>query len=146
MAIVDPSKANQDSGRALGNTVTEFREFDLIPVDKGQGPPCEKVVLRIERFTCRCPITTQPDHAEVVITYGPDAHYLETKSLKLYVESYRDKGIFHEHLASRILTDIDLALKPAWMKVKVKFDSRGGIAVDALALSWTPGPDDEVEA
>lgn len=136
MAIVDPSKTNDQSGRALGNSVTEFREFDLIPVDKGQGPPCEQVVLRIEKFTCRCPITTQPDHAEVVITYAPNEHYLETKSLKLYVESYREKGIFHEHLASRILTDISLALKPDWMKVKVKFDSRGGISVDAMALSW----------
>ena len=131
MAIVEPNKKTEN--QALGNTVAEFREFDLIPVDKGQGIPCSEVSLVVERFTCLCPITRQPDHAKVTIKYGPDEYYLETKSLKLYIESFRDKGIFHEHLASRIQTDVRLALKPNYLTVTVEFDARGGISVEATA-------------
>ena len=139
MAIVDSNKPrllSVDIGHALGNSEAKvFKEFDLIPLGTTHGAPCIQVDLVIEKFTCRCPITNQPDYATITINYDPRDYYIETKSLKLYFESFRNRGIFHEHLASQVVSDLSMALKPRYLLVKVKFDSRGGIAVNASAHS-----------
>jgi len=87
------------------------------------------VTLKTEEFTCVCPATGQPDFARLTIQYIPDKRIVESKSLKLYLWSYRDEGVFHEHVANVILDDLVLALKPRWCKVTADFVVRGGISI-----------------
>src|SRR5262249_20615648 len=91
----------------------------------------QEITLRCGEFTCRCPITGQPDWARIVIWYRPRSRAVETKSLKLYLETFREEGIFHEHLATVIRDDVVAALDPRAVKVTVDFNQRGGIALEA---------------
>ncbi len=87
------------------------------------------VTLKTEEFTCVCPATGQPDFARLTIQYIADKKIVESKSLKLYLWSYRDEGVFHEHVANVILDDLISALKPRWCKVTADFAVRGGISI-----------------
>ena len=78
-------------------------------------------------FTCVCPMTGQPDFATIRIRYVPDEVCVELKSLKLYLWSYRDEGVFHEAVTNRILDDLVAAVKPRRMHVEGDFFVRGGI-------------------
>lgn len=120
---------------ALGNPNAKvFTKFDTFPRDrKGVRGPA-RVRLVCTEFTCRCPITGQPDYATLTIDYCPRALCLETKSLKLYLETFRERGIFHEHVAAVIRRDIQKVLGAATMTVTAKFNTRGGIAVEAAVV------------
>jgi len=96
------------------------------------------VVLHCQEFTCRCPVTGQPDWATIDIEYRPDKRIVESKSVKLYLETYREQGIFHEHLAQQILDDFVRALDPLECQVTVHFNVRGGIAIDATTKHRRP--------
>ena len=87
------------------------------------------VTLKTEEFTCVCPATGQPDFAKLTIQYIPDKGIVESKSLKLYLWSYRDEGAFHEHVTNVILDDLVSVLKPRWCKVTADFSVRGGISI-----------------
>jgi 7-cyano-7-deazaguanine reductase len=87
------------------------------------------VMLETDEFTCVCPMTGQPDYAKIKIHYIPDKKIVESKSLKLYLWSFRNEGIFHEHLSNTILDDLVSVLKPRWCKVIAQFVVRGGIAI-----------------
>ena len=91
------------------------------------------VTLRTEEFTCVCPATGQPDFARLTIQYIPDRKILESKSLKLYLWSFRNQGVFHEHAANAILDDLVKALAPRWCKVAADFAVRGGISISVEA-------------
>jgi 7-cyano-7-deazaguanine reductase len=91
------------------------------------------VTLLSEEFTCVCPLTGQPDFAKVKIQYVPDALILESKSLKLYLHSFRNEGTFHEHVVNVILDDIVRALAPRWCKITADFAVRGGIGISVDA-------------
>ena len=84
-------------------------------------------------FTCLCPMTGQPDFADIVIEYTPGKLCVELKALKLYLWSYRDEGAFHEAVTNRILDDLVEALDPTWIRVEGKFFVRGGIATTVTA-------------
>jgi 7-cyano-7-deazaguanine reductase len=86
------------------------------------------IVHSCPEFTALCPITGQPDFATIRITYVPDRLCVELKSLKLYLHSYRDRGIFYEHVTNAILDDLVAAVKPRRMTVEGEFNVRGGIA------------------
>jgi 7-cyano-7-deazaguanine reductase len=90
------------------------------------------ITIRCPEFTSVCPKTGQPDFGEIVIEYTPDAQCIELKSLKFYMQSYRNKGIFYESLTNQILDDLAGACKPRWMKVTSKFTPRGGITTDVM--------------
>jgi 7-cyano-7-deazaguanine reductase len=90
-----------------------------------------EVTLHCTEFTCRCPLTGQPDWATITISYAPDGRIVESKSVKLYLETFREEGIFHEHLATTIRDDFVAALDPRSVSVLVSFNSRGGIAISA---------------
>ena len=77
-----------------------------------------------------CPVTNQPDLSRVVIEYEPDAWCVESKSLKLYLWSYRDEGAFHEAVTNKICDDIIEAIQPRSITVVGKFWVRGGIATN----------------
>jgi 7-cyano-7-deazaguanine reductase len=89
-------------------------------------------------FTCLCPMTGQPDFAEIVIEYTPDQLCVESKSLKLYLWSYRDEGAFHEAVTNRILDDLARVTQPRWMKVTGHFSVRGGISTVVTAEARQP--------
>jgi 7-cyano-7-deazaguanine reductase len=97
-----------------------------------------EVVIRFPEFTCLCPRTGQPDFAEILITYVPDAFLVELKSLKLYLNSYRDKGIFHEEAINTILDDLVKILQPRKVEVVGTFNVRGGIHTTVRAQHPTP--------
>lgn len=91
--------------------------------------PGRSFEIRFEapEFTCVCPMTGQPDFATIRIRYVPDEHCVELKSLKLYLWSFRDEGVFHEAVTNQILDDLVLAIAPREMIVVGDFWVRGGI-------------------
>jgi 7-cyano-7-deazaguanine reductase len=91
------------------------------------------VTFTTEEVTSLCPITGQPDYYEVRVTYTPDARCIESKSLKLYLISFRNTGVFAEEMANRILDDLVAASSPKSMRVEVKMRPRGGIAIEVAA-------------
>lgn len=104
------------------------RSLEVFPNHAGKDLEVE---LHCTEFTCRCPLTNQPDYAEIVINYTPDKYVVESKSMKLYLETYRDVGVFHEHLAVDIGKDFVKFVKPKKCEVNVMFNTRGGIAISA---------------
>lgn len=111
----------------LGNLTKPSKKLETFP---NHHPGRDYVVtLQTEEFTCICPKTGQPDFAKIKIEYIPDKKILESKSLKLYLWSYRNEGVFHEHVANIILDDLVAALKPRWCKVSAQFAVRGGIGI-----------------
>jgi 7-cyano-7-deazaguanine reductase len=90
-------------------------------------------------FTSVCPITGQPDFARIKITYIPDLKCLESKSLKLYLFSFRNVGMFHEEITNRILDDLVAAIEPRWAQVRGFMNPRGGISIDVTAEYCKPG-------
>ncbi|MBN2456945.1 MAG: NADPH-dependent 7-cyano-7-deazaguanine reductase QueF [Sedimentisphaerales bacterium] len=99
--------------------------------------PCPKrdyyITISCPEFTSVCPRTGQPDFGEIIIEYCPDKLCVELKSVKFYMQSYRNKGIFYEALTNEILDDLSAACKPRWMKVTSKFRPRGGITTEVTA-------------
>jgi len=91
------------------------------------------VTLETNEFTCLCPVTGQPDFAALRIQYVPDEKIVESKSFKLYLWSYRDEGVFHEHVVNQILEDLLATLDPHWCKVTGVFNIRGGISITVEA-------------
>jgi 7-cyano-7-deazaguanine reductase len=85
------------------------------------------ISIKIPEFTCVCPKTGQPDFATLKLDYIPDKTCIELKSLKLYVWSYRDVGAFHEAVANEIVDDLVAALAPRYLRLKARFNVRGGI-------------------
>ncbi len=90
-------------------------------------------------FTSVCPITRQPDFAKIRISYVPDAKCLESKSLKLYLFSFRNTGMFHEEIVNRILGDLVAACDPRWARVVGRMNPRGGISINVTVEYSKPG-------
>jgi 7-cyano-7-deazaguanine reductase len=105
-----------------------------IEVWENQYPDREYAIdMEIPEFTCVCPKTGLPDFATIKISYSPRRDCLELKSLKMYFISFRDVGIFHEHLVNKILDDIVKACHPRWVKVSALMNPRGGITTSVTA-------------
>ncbi len=91
------------------------------------------ITINCPEFTSVCPKTGQPDFGTIKIEYTPDKVCVELKSLKYYMQSYRNRGVFYERLTNEILDDLVAALKPRKMKVSSSFSPRGGITTDVVA-------------
>ena len=91
------------------------------------------ITIRCPEFTSLCPRTGQPDFGEITIEYCPDKLCIELRSLKFYMQSYRNKGIFYEALTNDILDYLAGACSPRWMKVTSRFTPRGGITTEVVA-------------
>ena len=87
------------------------------------------VTLTSDEFTCLCPITHQPDYAAIKIRYVPDKKLVESKSLKLYLTSFRNHGTFHEDVINTIADDLIKLLEPRYLEVEGNFNVRGGISI-----------------
>jgi 7-cyano-7-deazaguanine reductase len=90
-------------------------------------------------FTSVCPKTGQPDFGTLTITYTPDRKCVELKSLKMYLQRFRNEGVFYEHVTNRILEDLAAVVQPRRMTVMAAFTPRGGITTTVTA-AWT-GPE-----
>ena len=90
-------------------------------------------------FTSLCPITGQPDFATIYISYIPDVKMVESKSLKLYLFSFRNHGDFHEDCVNIIMKDLIKLLNPRYIEVWGKFLPRGGLSIDPYANYGKPG-------
>lgn len=103
-------------------------------------PGCEIVTFQVEEFTSLCPVTNQPDYGHIDIEYAPGDYCLESKSLKLYLQTFRDQGIFWEALSVQIMNDLVTVLQPIHLLVTVHQHARGGIALSATAAYHVPDP------
>ena len=122
--------------RQLGSSETKY-EYKVKPelLETFDNPHPErdyKVTFTTREVTSLCPITGQPDFYRVTITYIPDRHCLESKSLKLYLFSYRQSGMFAEDMANRILADLVKLCRPRWMEVESEMNPRGGIGLTVV--------------
>lgn len=93
-----------------------------------------EVIFSTKEFTSHCPVTGQPDFAEITIRYTPDRRCLESKALKQYLGSYRNQAVFAEAITNRILDDIVAAIAPRHAVVTGDFAPRGGIAIRVEAV------------
>lgn len=110
----------------------EFRE--LLETFDNQFPDREYTIEIIcPEFTSVCPKTGMPDFGEISISYVPGASCVELKSLKFYLMSYRNAGVFYETVTNRILDDLVAACQPRRMRVTGAFTARGGITTSVVA-------------
>ena len=97
------------------------------------------VKFNCPEFTTLCPITGQPDYAEIKILYIPDKRMVESKSLKLYLFSFRNNGDFHEDCVNTIMKDLVKLMNPRYIEVLGLFTPRGGISIHPYANYGRPG-------
>ncbi len=118
---------------------------DLLETFDNPHPGRDYIIETIcPEFTAVCPRTGQPDYGTIVVTYIADASCFELKSLKMYLQQYRNHGAFHEDVTNLILDDLVAATSPRWMRVEGVFNPRGGIRTNVVAEhrdpNWTGRP------
>jgi 7-cyano-7-deazaguanine reductase len=114
---------------------------EIAVLDRVPNPHAD--TLYVARFTCPeftslCPVTGQPDFGILVIDYVPAAWLLESKSLKLYMASFRNHGAFHEDCTVSIGKRIAALLEPKWLRIGGYWNPRGGIPIDVFWQTGTP--------
>jgi 7-cyano-7-deazaguanine reductase len=92
-----------------------------------------RIEIVAPEFTSVCPKTGQPDYGTLTIHYIPNRLCIELKSFKLYLQCYRNEGIFYEHVTNTILDDLAAVTRPRYMKVVAAFNARGGITETVTA-------------
>ncbi|GAB3069117.1 preQ(1) synthase [Virgibacillus ainsalahensis] len=131
----------------LGNQGTTY-DFDYNPklletFDNKHTNRNYFVKFNCPEFTTLCPITGQPDFATVYLSYVPDVKMVESKSLKLYLFSFRNHGGFHEDSMNIIMNDLIELMAPRYIEVWGKFTPRGGISIDPYCNYGKPGTEFE---
>jgi 7-cyano-7-deazaguanine reductase len=110
----------------------DFRS--ILETFENQYPQREYVIeIVCPEFTSVCPRTGQPDFGTLTFTYSPRLKCVELKSLKLYLQQFRNEGIFYEHATNRILDDLVAVVEPRWMRLVAAFTPRGGITTRVTA-------------
>jgi 7-cyano-7-deazaguanine reductase len=134
-----PMSAPKSTGLQLGRAVAWPTSPDEATLDRVPNPQKDtNYVVRFTapEFTSLCPVTGQPDFAHLVIDYVPGQWLLESKSLKLYVASFRNHGAFHEDCTVAIGKRISAEIKPKWLRIGGYWYPRGGIPIDVF---WQTG-------
>ena len=108
---------------------------DLEIVENEYSDRDYEINISIPEFNCVCPRTGLPDFANINIKYIPNKYIVELKSLKLYIASFRNIGIFHEHVTNKIMDDFSKACKPKKIEVCGDFYPRGGIKTIIKTIS-----------
>lgn len=116
----------------------EAARLDAVPNPQQGRLFCARFVC--PEFTSLCPVTGQPDFGHLVIDYAPDAQLLESKSLKMFLTSFRNHGAFHEDCTVSIGRRIVEAVAPLWLRIGGYWNPRGGIPIDVF---WQSGPPPE---
>jgi 7-cyano-7-deazaguanine reductase len=142
--FMEQTRKQEMKNAVLGKKVTKF-VFDkpsarILETFRNRYAKRDYVInIDIPEFTSICPLTGQPDFAIIHIRYIPDKKCIESKSLKLYIFSYRNFPEFHEDCVNRILEDCIKACKPRWVQVIGKFNARGGITITPITEYKRPG-------
>lgn len=126
----------------LGKPTVYSQTYDPDALDKflNKHPDNDYFVkFNCPEFTALCPITGQPDYATLYISYIPDLYCVESKSLKLYLFSFRNHGDFHEDVVNVVMKDLIKLLDPRYIEVWGKFLPRGGISIDPYCNYGRPG-------
>ena len=134
-----PRKALQHKALQLGRPTAPPASPDQAVLDRvPNAHPGTSYVGRFTfpEFTVMCPVTGQPDFATLVIDYVPRAWLVESKSLKLYLNSFRNHGAFHEECTVAIGKKLAVLLKPKWLRIGGYFHPRGGMPIDVF---WQTG-------
>ena len=134
-----PRKAPKSSGLQLGRAVEWPDSPEKAKLDRVPNPQADtNYVVRFTapEFTSLCPVTGQPDFAHLMIDYVPGRWLLESKSLKLYVASFRNHGAFHEDCTVMIGKRIAAEIKPKFLRIGGYWYPRGGIPIDVF---WQTG-------
>lgn len=130
--------------KLLGNAKTKYGDkynpFILERFKNKFPKQSYEVELLCPEFTALCPKTGQPDFAKLVITYEPDRWLVESKSLKLYLFSFRSTGSFHENCVNKIARDLNQLMEPKWIEVRGEFMPRGGISINPRAYIKKESP------
>lgn len=115
----------------------DFRE--MLETFENQFPGRDySIEIVCPEFTSVCPKTGQPDFGTLTFTYTPEKRCVELKSLKLYLQRFRNEGIFYENVTNRILDDLVAVLHPRRMKLVAAFTPRGGITTSVTATHEAP--------
>ena len=140
------TKEELDGICALGSGKTEYKsEYDATLLERFVNRfPGEPYLVRLlcPEFTSLCPKTGQPDFARLSISYVPDNYLVESKSLKLYLFSFRNHGDFHEDVVNIIKNDLVRLLAPLYLEVLGHFNPRGGISIYPFANYMQEGFND----
>jgi 7-cyano-7-deazaguanine reductase len=124
----------KESFTMLGNNHTQYpTDYDpaVLETFNNKHPDNDYFVkFNCPEFTTLCPITSQPDFGNIVISYVPDEKLVESKSLKLYLFSFRNHGDFHEDVVNIIMKDLVACMDPKYIEVWGRFLPRGGISID----------------
>lgn len=116
--------------RTLGKSGAKWNGFETFKRPEN----CRKVVCVSDEVTALCPVTGQPDWYQVEISYLPNKLCVESKTLKLFLQSFRNKGLFCEAFSDKIAQDISSALKPFEVRVTVTQKPRGGVSIIATSV------------
>jgi 7-cyano-7-deazaguanine reductase len=128
-----------DGPRLLGQFTAPANSPDEAELDRVPNPHPDTLYLARftqPEFTSLCPVTGQPDFAHLVIDYAPAAWLVESKSLKLYLASFRNHGAFHEDCTVRVGKDLARILEPRWLRIGGYWYPRGGMPIDVF---WQTG-------
>ena len=123
----------------LGRETRGFASPEAAVIERVPNPHRDTVYLTrfaVPEFTSLCPITAQPDFAHLVIDYAPGDWLVESKSLKLYLASFRNHGAFHEDCTVSIGRRLVAEIEPAWLRIGGYWYPRGGIPIDVF---WQSG-------
>ena len=134
-----PNRSSKSKELQLGRAVEWPHSPDEAQLDRVPNPQRDtNYVVRFTapEFTSLCPVTGQPDFAHLVIDYVPGQWLLESKSLKLYIASFRNHGAFHEDCTVAIGKRISQEIKPKWLRIGGYWYPRGGIPIDVF---WQTG-------
>jgi 7-cyano-7-deazaguanine reductase len=112
-------------GRTLAFVGPEQVDVAVLETFGYEGPE-QEILTETDEFSAVCPYSGLPDFAKLTIRYVPAAKCIELKSLKYYITSYRNVGIFQEHATAKITEDLSRALQPRWIEVKTVYNVRGG--------------------
>lgn len=118
----------------------ETAVLETVPFGGSGGAPAI-VRFTAPEFTSLCPVTGQPDFAHLVIDYAPNALLVESKSLKLFLTSFRNHGAFHEDCTIMIGRRVVEATKPLWLRIAGYWYPRGGIPIDVFWQTGAPPQD-----
>ena len=121
----------------MKGTLRMSQSRTLLETFPNQFPEREyQIEIVCPEFTSVCPKTGQPDFGTLAITYSPAQRCVELKSLKFYLQSYRNEGIFYENVTNVILDDLAGVLQPRWIKLEAAFSARGGIT-ETVTVEYT---------
>ena len=136
------NERNKEGLQALGKKTTYSMDYAPEVLETFENKHKDNdywVRFNCPEFTSLCPITGQPDFAEIIISYIPAERMVESKSLKLYLFSFRNHGDFHEDCVNIIMKDLIALMQPKYIEVIGRFTPRGGISIHPYANYGRPG-------